>query len=72
MNLISRISSCLTNNPINEITNCSTDAVDVMDNVYYLIGGLIAKYEKDQDALRKIKKDLQSAVFELQSVIRNA
>lgn len=67
--LIDKIAPCLTNNPRQELINCSTDAVDVQENLYYLIGGLIAKYEKEPSAAKLVKKDLQSAIFELQSIV---
>jgi hypothetical protein len=69
MKLIDRISPCLTNNPRQQLIDCSTDAVDWQENFYYLIGGLIAKYEKEPNAAKLVKKDLQSAIFELQSVV---
>lgn len=69
MNLIDKLAPCLTGNPRQELIDCSTDAVDFQENLHYLIGGLVAKYEKEQNPLRRIKNDLQSAVFELQSVI---
>ena len=72
MQIIDRIAPCLTHNPRQEILDYSTEAVDVTQNMYYLIGGSIAKHEKQPDALRRIKNDLQSVVFELQSVINNA
>jgi hypothetical protein len=72
MKLIDRIAPSLTNNPRQEILDYSTEAVDVVQNMYYLIGGSIAKHEKQPDALRRIKNDLQSVVFELQSIIANA
>lgn len=72
MKLIDRIAPSLTNNPRQEILDCSTEAIDWQQNMYYLIGGLIAKHEKQPDALRRIKNDLQSVVFELQSIINNS
>ncbi len=67
--LIEKISPCLTNNPRQQLIDYSTEAVDWQENLYYLIGGEIAKNEKQPDALRRIKNSLQSAVFELNSVI---
>lgn len=69
MNLIDRISPCLTNNPRQELIDASTEAIHWQENLYYLIGGEIAKHEKQPDALRRIKNSLQSAIFELQSVV---
>lgn len=72
MKLIDRISPCLTNNPRQELIDCSTEATSWQANLHYLIGGLVAKYEKQPNARQLIKNDLQSAVFELNSVISNA
>ena len=69
MKLIDKISPFLTNNPRQQLIDCSTEAVDWNENLYYLIGGEIAKHEKQPDALRKVKNSLQSAIFELQSVV---
>ena len=69
MNLIDRISPNLTNNPRQQLIDCSTEAIDWQENLFYLIGGEIAKHEKQPDALRRIKNSLQSAIFELQSIV---
>jgi len=67
--LIDKISPCLTNNPRQQLIDCSTEAIDWQENLFYLIGGEIAKHEKQPDALKKIKNSLQSAIFQLQSVV---
>jgi len=69
MNLIDRISPNLSGNPRQQLIDCSTEAIDWKENLYYLIGGEIAKHEKQPDALKKIKNSLQSTIFELQSVV---
>lgn len=70
--LLDKICPCITSNPRAEISRCCGDKVGWESNFDHLIGGLIAKYEHQPDALIKIKKDLQSLVFELNSVINNA
>jgi hypothetical protein len=72
MKLIDKIAPCLTNNPRQELIDASVEAVDWAENLYYLIGGVIATHEKQPDALKKVKNDLQSAVWQLQSIIANA
>jgi hypothetical protein len=69
MKLIDRIAPCLAGNPRQELIDCSAEAVDWQQNLYYLIGGTIAMHQKQPDALKKIKRDLQSSIFELQSVV---
>lgn len=70
--LLDKICPCLTGNPRADIALCAEKSADWQFNMEYLIGGLIKKYEHQPDALTKIKNDLQSLVFEVNSVINNA
>lgn len=70
--LLDKICPCLTGNPRAEILDHSSESSDWRSNMAYLLGNLIKKYENKPDALVCIKNDLQSMVFELNSVIINA
>ncbi len=70
--LLDKICPCLTGNPRAEISDCAEKPSDWQHNMDFLIGGLIKRYEHQPDALIKIKNDLQSLAFEVNSVINNA
>ncbi len=51
--LLDKLCPCLTNNPRHEVSEHCCDAVDWVVSFDYLLGGLIAKYEHQPDALIK-------------------
>ena len=70
--LLDKIVPCLTNNPRHEVSEQCIGATDWETSFDKLLGGLIVKYEHQPDALIKIKSDLTSLVFQVNSVITNA
>ena len=68
--LIDKLAASQTGNPRREIAEASNTARHIDDSIDNLIGGLICKYHNEPDAEKKIKNDLQSAVFQLNFAIK--
>ncbi len=70
--LLDKICPCLTGNPRSEVFNCCSVPADWETSLDELLGGLIAKYEHQPDALIKIKNDLTSVSFQVNSILTNS
>ena len=70
--LIDKICPPLTGNPRERILDYANKPFDCIDSLHLLLGGLIAKYENQPEALKNIKNDLFSLTFEVNSKLNNS